>query len=35
LEWPIGIAWNPNSEKLPLIGCFVKVVQAVVGDQEV
>jgi DNA-binding transcriptional LysR family regulator len=33
--WRIGIAWNRNSEKLPLIGCFVKVVQAVVGDQEI
>ena len=33
--WRIGIAWNRNSEKLPLIGCFVKVVQAVVEDQEV
>jgi DNA-binding transcriptional LysR family regulator len=33
--WRIGIAWNRNSEKLPLISCFVKVVQAVVGDQEV
>jgi DNA-binding transcriptional LysR family regulator len=31
----IGIAWNRGSEKLPLICCFVKVVQAVVGDQEV
>lgn len=33
--WRIGIAWNRNSEKLPLISCFVKVVQAIVGDQEV
>jgi DNA-binding transcriptional LysR family regulator len=33
--WRIGIAWNRSSEKLPLISCFVKVVQAVVGDQEV
>jgi DNA-binding transcriptional LysR family regulator len=33
--WRIGIAWNRNSEKLALIGCFVKVVQAVVADQEV
>jgi DNA-binding transcriptional LysR family regulator len=33
--WRIGIAWNRSSEKLPLIWCFVKVVQAVVGDQEV
>jgi DNA-binding transcriptional LysR family regulator len=33
--WRIGIAWNRNSEKLPLISRFVKVVQAVVGDQEV
>lgn len=33
--WRIGIAWNRSSEKLPLIACLVKVVQAVVGDQEV
>ena len=33
--WRIGIAWNRNSEKLPLIWCFVKVVQAVIGDQKV
>jgi len=33
--WRIGIAWNRSSDKLPLILCFVKVVQAVVGDQEV
>lgn len=33
--WRIGIAWNRNSEKLPLISPFVKVVQAVVSDQEV
>jgi DNA-binding transcriptional LysR family regulator len=33
--WRIGIAWNRNSEKLPLIGCFVKVMQAVVAGQEV
>jgi DNA-binding transcriptional LysR family regulator len=33
--WRIGTAWNRNSEKLPLISCFVKVVQAVVGDQKV
>jgi DNA-binding transcriptional LysR family regulator len=33
--WRIGIAWNRNSEKLPLISLLVKVVQAVVGDQEV
>ena len=33
--WRIGIAWNRNSEKLPLISCLVKVVQAVVADQEV
>ena len=33
--WRIGIAWNRRSDKLPLIGCFVKIVQAVVGDQEV
>ena len=31
--WRIGIAWNRNSEKLPLIWCFVKVVQAVVAHQ--
>ena len=29
--WRIGIAWNQNSEKLPLISRLVKVVQAVVG----
>jgi len=33
--WRIGIAWNRNSEKLPLISHLVKVVQAVVGDHEV
>jgi DNA-binding transcriptional LysR family regulator len=33
--WRIGIAWNRNSEKLPLLSLLVKVVQAVVGDQEV
>ena len=33
--WRIGIAWNRNSEKLPLITRLLKVVQAVVGDQEV
>ena len=33
--WRIGIAWNPNSEKLPLISRLVKVVQAVVANQEV
>jgi hypothetical protein len=33
--WRIGIAWNRNSDKLPLISRLVKVVQAVVGDQEV
>jgi DNA-binding transcriptional LysR family regulator len=33
--WRIGIAWNRNSEKLPLIECFVKVVRDVVGAQEV
>jgi len=33
--WRIGIAWNRNSEKLPLISLLVKVVQAVIGDQEV
>jgi hypothetical protein len=31
--WRIGIAWHRNSEKLPLISRFVKVVQGVVGDQ--
>lgn len=29
--WRIGIAWSRNSEKLPLVRCFVDVVQAVVG----
>lgn len=33
--WRIGIAWNRNSEKLPLIGCLVKVLQAIVADQKV
>ena len=33
--WRVGIAWNRNSEKLPLISLLVKVVQAVVADQEV
>jgi DNA-binding transcriptional LysR family regulator len=33
--WRIGIAWNRNSEKLPLVSLLVKVVQAVIGDQEV
>jgi DNA-binding transcriptional LysR family regulator len=33
--WRIGMAWNRNSEKLPLIWCFVKVVRAVIGDQKV
>lgn len=33
--WRIGIAWNRNSEKFPLISRFVKVVQAVVGDHDV
>lgn len=33
--WRIGIAWNRNSEKLPLISGLVKVVQAVVAAQEV
>lgn len=33
--WRIRIAWNRNSEKLPLISRLVKVVQAVVGTQEV
>jgi hypothetical protein len=28
------IAWNRNSEKLPMISHFVKVVEAVGGDQE-
>ena len=32
--WRIGIAWNRNSEKLPLIARLVKVVQNVVGEQE-
>jgi DNA-binding transcriptional LysR family regulator len=32
--WRIGIAWNRDSEKLPLISRFVKVVQVVVGTQE-
>jgi DNA-binding transcriptional LysR family regulator len=30
--WRIGIAWNRDSEKLPLISRLVKVVQAVVAD---
>jgi DNA-binding transcriptional LysR family regulator len=33
--WRIGIAWNRNSEKLPLISGLVKVVQAVVGTQKI
>ena len=33
--WRIGIAWSRNSEKLTLISGLVKVVQTVVGDQEV
>lgn len=33
--WRIGVAWNRNSEKLPLISCLVKVVHAVVDAQEV
>jgi DNA-binding transcriptional LysR family regulator len=33
--WRIGIAWNRDSEKFPLISRLVKVVQAVVGDQDV
>lgn len=33
--WRIGIAWNRSSEKLLLISGLVKVVQAVVDDQEV
>jgi len=33
--WRIGIAWNRSSEKLPMISRFVKVVQAVLGDQKV
>lgn len=32
--WRIGIAWNRGSEKLPLISRLVKVVQAVVGEQQ-
>jgi DNA-binding transcriptional LysR family regulator len=31
--WRIGVAWNRNSEKLPLIARLVEVVQAVVVDQ--
>lgn len=33
--WRIGIAWNRNSEKVPLISHLVSVVQAVVADQHV
>ena len=33
--WRIGIAWNRNSEKLPLISRLVKVVQTVGCDQKV
>jgi DNA-binding transcriptional LysR family regulator len=33
--WRIGIAWNRNSEKLPLISQLVKVVEAVVAEQEI
>jgi DNA-binding transcriptional LysR family regulator len=33
--WRIGIAWNRNSEKPLLISRLVRVVQAVVGDQQV
>jgi hypothetical protein len=33
--WRIGMAWNRNSEKLPLISQLVKVVQAVVAEQEI
>jgi len=33
--WRIGVAWNRDSEKLPLLSRFVKVVQAVVADQGV
>ena len=33
--WRIGAAWNRSSEKLPLIASFVKVVQAIVNQQEV
>ena len=33
--WRIGVAWNRNSEKLPLIVHFVNVVQAVVGKENV
>jgi len=31
--WHIGIAWNRDSEKLPFISHFVKVVQAVARNQ--
>jgi hypothetical protein len=33
--WRIGIAWNRDSEKLTLISRLLKVVQTVVGDEEV
>lgn len=33
--WRIGIAWNQNSEKLPLISGLVQVVQTIVGEQQV
>jgi DNA-binding transcriptional LysR family regulator len=33
--WRIGVAWNRNSEKLPLISRLIKVVRAVVGDRGV
>lgn len=33
--WRIGIAWNRNSERLPLISDLVEVVRAVVTNQEV
>jgi DNA-binding transcriptional LysR family regulator len=33
--WQIGIAWSRNSDKLPLISCLVKVMQAIVSDQHV
>jgi len=32
--WRIGIAWNRNSEKLSLISCLVRVVEAVVATQQ-
>lgn len=33
--WRIGIAWNRNSEKLPLISGLVQAVQTIVGEQQV